>query len=50
MEGQCVWRTLEQLDVLSAVDTLQPVDNLVFVPVPVRVSVANSLGWRRRHT
>jgi hypothetical protein len=30
--------TLEQLDILAAVDALQPICNLVFVPVSAHVS------------
>lgn len=32
--------TLEQLDIVATVDALQPIANLVFVPVPARVSHA----------
>jgi hypothetical protein len=36
-------RTLEQLDIVGAVDTLQPLTDLVLVPVPAR-SVESTAG------
>jgi hypothetical protein len=38
--------TLEEVDILDAIDALQPVGDLVFIPVPARVSKDGHGGWR----
>ena len=46
--GSSEWKpTLEQLDILRAVDTLEPICNLVFVPMPDSIRRVVHLGELR---